>query len=88
MFWPAGTFDWPGAWIFIAEMGIAGEAISLWLLRRDPDFRSSVCDCSSKRSRRPVQVKLFMIAVQIGWCGWVVVMALDARRWQLSHVPA
>jgi hypothetical protein len=36
LFWPAGTFDWPGAWIFIAEMGIAGMAISLWLLRHDP----------------------------------------------------
>ena len=34
LFWPAGTFDWPGAWIFIAEMGIAGMAISLWLLTR------------------------------------------------------
>jgi hypothetical protein len=38
VFWPAGTFDWPGAWIFIAEMGIVGVAISLWLLRHDPDF--------------------------------------------------
>jgi protein-S-isoprenylcysteine O-methyltransferase Ste14 len=87
LFWPAGTFDWPGAWIFIAEMGIAGMAISLWLLRHDPGLLQ-------ERMRLPFQKeqvagdKLFMTAVHIGWCGWVVVMALDARRWQLSHVPA
>jgi protein-S-isoprenylcysteine O-methyltransferase Ste14 len=87
LFWPAGTFDWPGAWIFIAEMAIGGAVISLWLLRYDPGLLE-------ERMRLPFQKeqvagdKLFIAAAQIVWCGWVIVMALDARRWQLSQVPA
>jgi protein-S-isoprenylcysteine O-methyltransferase Ste14 len=87
LFWPAGTIDWPGAWVFIAEMGIAGTVIGAWLLRHDPALLR-------ERMRLPFQKeqvagdKLFMSAVQIGWCGWVVVMALDAERWHLSRVPA
>jgi protein-S-isoprenylcysteine O-methyltransferase Ste14 len=87
LFWPAGTFDWPGAWVFLAEMGIASMAISLWLLRYDPGLLR-------ERMRLPFQKeqvagdKIFMAAVQIAWCGWVALMALDAKRWHLSQVPA
>ncbi|HYM31216.1 MAG TPA: isoprenylcysteine carboxylmethyltransferase family protein [Candidatus Cybelea sp.] len=87
LFWPAGTFDWPGAWVFLAELGIGGTAISLWLLRHDPGLLR-------ERMRLPFQKeqvvrdKIFMTAVQIAWCGWVALMALDAKRWHMSHLPA
>jgi protein-S-isoprenylcysteine O-methyltransferase Ste14 len=57
------------------------------MLRHDPGLLR-------ERMRLPFQKeqvagdKLFMTAVHIGWCGWVVLMALDARRWHLSQVPA
>jgi protein-S-isoprenylcysteine O-methyltransferase Ste14 len=86
LFWPAGTFDWPGAWVFLAEMGIGGVAVSLWLLRYDPGLLD-------ERMRSPFQKeqvsgdKLFMTAVQVAWCGWLALMALDAKRWHLSQLP-
>jgi len=86
LFWPAGTFDWPGAWVFLAWSGIAGMAISLWLLRYDPGLLH-------ERLRLPIQKaqvagdKIFMTAVQLAWCGWVVLMALDAKRWHLTQLP-
>ena len=86
LFWPAGTFDWPGAWVFLAEFGSIGMAISLWLLRHDPGlFRERMA--MPWQTAQVAGDKLFMAGVQIAWCGWVVLMAFDARRWQLSHVP-
>jgi len=36
LFLAAGTLDWPGAWIFMAEFVIGGIAVTLWLEWRDP----------------------------------------------------
>jgi protein-S-isoprenylcysteine O-methyltransferase Ste14 len=86
LFWPAGTFDWPGAWVFVAEFGLGGMAISLWLLRHDPGLLRERMRLPLQKEQVPAD-RLFMLAIQIGWCVWVVAMALDARRWQLSDVP-
>jgi len=86
LFWPAGTFDWPGAWAFLAGMAIASMAVSLWLLRHDPALLR-------ERLKSPFQKgqvsgdRIFMMLIAFGWFGWVVLMALDARRWRLSHMP-
>jgi protein-S-isoprenylcysteine O-methyltransferase Ste14 len=87
LFWPAGTFDWPGAWVFVAEFGLGGMAISLWLLRHDPGLLRERMRLPLQKEQVPAD-RLFMLAIQIGWCVWVVAMALDARRWRLSQVPA
>ncbi len=86
LFWPAGTFDWPGAWAFLAEMALASFAISLWLARHDPGLLE-------ERMKMPIQNgqaagdRIFMAIIAIVWFGWVIVMAVDAKRWQLSHMP-
>jgi protein-S-isoprenylcysteine O-methyltransferase Ste14 len=86
LFWPAGTLDWPQAWAFLAGMAIASMAVSLWLLRHDPALLR-------ERLRSPVQKdqargdRVFMALIAVGWFGWVVLMALDAMRWRLSHMP-
>ena len=36
LFLPAGTLDWPQAWVFLAIFSIASVAIGLWLLKIDP----------------------------------------------------
>jgi protein-S-isoprenylcysteine O-methyltransferase Ste14 len=86
LFWPAGTFDWPGAWVFLAEMGGIGMAMSLWLLRYDPALFRERMGMPWQKAQVAGD-KLFMTALQFAWCGWVVLMGFDARRWQLSHVP-
>ena len=38
LFLPAGRLDWPGAWLFLAEMGLVGLAMGIWLDRHDPEL--------------------------------------------------
>jgi protein-S-isoprenylcysteine O-methyltransferase Ste14 len=85
LFWPAGTFDWPQAWVFLAEMGIGGMAISLWLLRHDPALLRERLGSPFQKAQVAGD-KIFMALIAIGWFGWVVLMALDAKRWHFSHV--
>ena len=86
LFVPAGTLDWPQAWFFLGEFIVGGFAVTLWLARHDPGLLR-------ERMRAPIQKeqtprdRLFMGFILLAWYGWLVLMALDARRWQLSHMP-
>ena len=86
LFGSAGTLDWPGAWIFMAEFIVAGLAVILWLARHDPGLLK-------ERMRGPFQRgqafwdKPFMAIIMVVWYGWLVLMALEAKRWELSHMP-
>jgi protein-S-isoprenylcysteine O-methyltransferase Ste14 len=86
LFWPAGTLDWPGAWVFLGEMVVGGAAICLWLARHDPDLLRERMSGVFQKSQAPAD-KIFMAFVQVAFCGWLVLMALDAERWRLSHMP-
>ena len=78
--------DWPNAWIFMAEFVIGGLAVTLWLAWRDPGLLK-------ERMGGPFQKgqafwdKVFMAFIIVVWFGWLVLMALDAKRWSLSHMP-
>ncbi len=86
LFVPAGTLAWRGAWIFIAEFIVAGGALMLWLAWRDPGLLK-------ERMGSPFQKgqafwdKVLMPLIIVLWYGWLVLMALDARRWGFSHMP-
>jgi hypothetical protein len=86
LFLSAGTFDWPGAWIFIAEFVIAGLAVTLWLAWYDPGLLK-------ERMGGPFQKgqgfwdKVFMALIIVVWYGWLVLMAFDAKRSGFSHMP-
>src|SRR5262245_25739313 len=38
LFVPAGTFRWPGAWVFMGLMFGFTIALSVWLMRHDPQL--------------------------------------------------
>lgn len=38
LFWPAGTFDYPGAWIFIGALFIPMVAMGAVMLAKSPDM--------------------------------------------------
>src|SRR5215469_15291021 len=38
LFWPAGTLDWWGGWVYWGEMVVGGIAICWWLIVKDPDL--------------------------------------------------
>lgn len=86
LFLSAGTLDWRGAWIFMAEFVVGGLAVTLWLARRDPGLLK-------ERMGDPFQKgqvlwdKVFMALIIVVWYGWLVLMALDAKRWGISHMP-
>jgi protein-S-isoprenylcysteine O-methyltransferase Ste14 len=86
LFLSAGTLDWPSAWIFMAEFVIGGLAVTLWVARCDPGLLK-------ERMRGPFQKdqlfwdKVFIAFMIVVWLSWLVLMAFDAKRWGLSHVP-
>ena len=86
LFLSAGTLDWPSGWIFMAEFVIGGLAVTLWLAWRDPGLLK-------ERMGGPFQKgqafwdKVFMAFIIVVWFGWLGLMALDAKRWNLSHMP-
>jgi len=87
LFWAAGTLDWWGGWVFLGEMVLGAGGPCIWLLRHDPGLlreRRAGGFQTSQVSRD----KLLTAVLQIGFFAWLILMALDAERWRLSHVPS
>ena len=87
LFLSAGTLDWPAAWIFLSEYLIGGFAVMLWLARHDPGLFKERLSGAFQQGQT-VWDKVFMGFIIVVWYGWLVLIALDARRWRLSHMPA
>lgn len=87
MFVPAGAIAWPGAWVFLGEMAVASVLIGAWLLRRDPallqERLSGLFRPGQARADKALMAVFLALTV-----AWLPVMALDATRYRLSHVPA
>jgi protein-S-isoprenylcysteine O-methyltransferase Ste14 len=83
----AGDWRWPQAWAYLAEIEITSVIVCVWLARSDPALLES-------RLSRPFHGdqqhwdRLFLMGALIGFGSWMALMALDARRFRWSHVPA
>lgn len=86
LFGSAGTFRWLGGWLFMAELTFGSLATVLWLRQRDPGLLKERMSGPFQKGQ-VFQDKLFMAAMIFIWYGWLVLMALDAKRWAFSHVP-
>jgi protein-S-isoprenylcysteine O-methyltransferase Ste14 len=86
LFSSAGTVDWPGAWVFMAEMVLGSLFTVLWLKRHDPGLLKERMGGLYQKGQ-VFWDKVFMTLVAIIWYGWLVLMGLDAKRWAASHVP-
>ena len=86
LFGCAGTLDWPGAWIFIAEFVLGSLALILWLAWRDPGLLKERLGSPFQRDQVRSD-KIFMGLIVVLWHGWLALMAFDARRWGISHMP-
>jgi protein-S-isoprenylcysteine O-methyltransferase Ste14 len=84
LFVPAGTVDWRGGWIFLGEMVLLSAATVAWLAKYDPGLLK-------ERLGSPIQKgqakrdKVFMLTMIVIWHGWIVLMALDVKRWHVSE---
>ena len=86
LFVPAGTVDWPGAWVFMAEMAGASVAIGVWLGCHDPallkERMAGLFRPGQARADKALMAVFLALTI-----AWLPVMALDAVRYRASHVP-
>ena len=86
LFVPAGTLDWPAAWVFLVEFGLASSLITRWLQRHNPALLEERMKPLIQREQKPWDRRL-MKAFLFLWCAWFVIMSWDAVRFGWSHVP-
>jgi protein-S-isoprenylcysteine O-methyltransferase Ste14 len=87
LFGGAGDFTWPQAWIFLAIFVVSSAGFGVWLQRRDPALLAARLSSPLQRGQ-PLWDKLFLLAAMPLWFGWLALMALDARRWHSTQMPA
>jgi protein-S-isoprenylcysteine O-methyltransferase Ste14 len=86
LFGAAGTMLWPAGWAFLILFFVGALWITLFLGRHDPALLA-------ERLKLPVQKdqpswdKVFLLAMTVAWCGWLVLMGLDAVRFRWSVMP-
>jgi protein-S-isoprenylcysteine O-methyltransferase Ste14 len=85
MFVSSGTYDWPGAWIFLGLLVTMGLGGGFWLLQTDPELFKERMKPMFQRGQKSWD-KPLMAAVLVLWFSWFVVMGLD-RRYGWSSVP-
>lgn len=82
LFLPAGTFDYLGAWIFIALLFVPMLILGAVLFVKSPELLKKRLDAKEKRSTEKGVVGLSALV----FVGGFVVAGLDCR-FSLSHVP-
>jgi protein-S-isoprenylcysteine O-methyltransferase Ste14 len=85
LFVPAGTFAWPGAWVFLAQMWVLSIPLGLWLLHHDPALLKERTGSFVQRDQPPVD-KLIVVSLIGLYILWFVGMGLD-QRFAWSSVP-
>jgi len=86
LFVPAGTVDWPGAWIFLAEMMGLSAVTGLLLARHDPALLAERLG-SPVQKGQPTADKFLLISIFLSLAGWLVFMGLDRRSGWSDEVP-
>lgn len=86
LFMAAGTWNWPAAWVLLAEMGGGMVAIGWWLARHDPSLLAERLSPSYRSAQAPWD-KALVAALIIWWSASFVLMAFDAVQFGWSHVP-
>ncbi|MDF3832902.1 isoprenylcysteine carboxylmethyltransferase family protein [Cupriavidus basilensis] len=86
LFGGAGTLRWPAGWAYLILFFGCGIWATLRLARHDPALLA-------ERMKMPLQAgqplwdKIFMLALSVAWCAWLVLMGVDAVRLRWSAMP-
>jgi protein-S-isoprenylcysteine O-methyltransferase Ste14 len=86
LFAPAGTLAWPGGWIFLGELVLSSAVSLVWLAKNDPGLLKERLGAPIQKGQASWD-RVLMLAIVVLWYGWVVLMALDAKRWHFSAAP-
>ena len=82
----AGDWGWPQGWVFVGEVAVSTFAVNLWLARHDPALLASRLSAPFQRDQRPWD-RTFMPAALLVFVGWLVLCAMDARRFGWALLP-
>ena len=83
LFWPAGTFNYPGAWLFIGLLFIPTLILGVVLFILAPDLLKKRIDSKEKEAKQGALIKLMGLMFLLGF----IISALDFR-YGWSSVPA
>jgi protein-S-isoprenylcysteine O-methyltransferase Ste14 len=86
LFVPAGTLAWPAAWVFLVLFFGFTVALSLWLLRFNPDLLVERLTGIGKPDQKAWD-KVLLVITFIAFYGWLALMGVDAVRFSWSRVP-
>ena len=85
LFIPAGTLDYWQAWTFLTVYFAWSLAITLYLMKQDPNLLARRMSGGPIAEKEPVQ-KIIMWVTSLGFIGLLVVPALD-HRFAWSRLP-
>src|SRR5665213_1054616 len=85
LFVPPWTLDYWQAWTFLGVYFAASAAITLYLMKRDPQLLARRMSGGPTAEKLAVQ-KIIMSLTSLGFIGLLIVPALD-RRFAWSHMP-
>jgi protein-S-isoprenylcysteine O-methyltransferase Ste14 len=85
LFAPAGTFDWPAAWVYLGTVGILGLVCGAWLARADPALLAERMHPMMQKDQ-PAADKAFMLLFGFVALIWFLAIGLEIR-WHGARVP-
>jgi protein-S-isoprenylcysteine O-methyltransferase Ste14 len=86
LFGGAGTIVWPAAWAYLALFFIGASWLTVMLARHNPALLAERMK-SPVQKGQPVWDRVFLVAMMVVWCGWLVLIGLDAVRFRWSVMP-
>jgi protein-S-isoprenylcysteine O-methyltransferase Ste14 len=86
LFGAAGTILWPAGWADLILLFGGGLWITIALLRHDPALLAERLK-SPLQKNQPSWDKIFLLTMMVAWCGWLVLVGLDAVRFRWSVMP-
>src|SRR6185295_5817655 len=86
LFIPAWTLDYWQAWTFLAVYFAASLAITLYLMKKDPDLLKRRMSGGPTAEKEPAQ-RIIMSLASLSFIGLLVLPALD-HRFAWSHMEA
>jgi protein-S-isoprenylcysteine O-methyltransferase Ste14 len=85
LFLPAGTVDWPSAWVFLGSQLILSLVGGYWLAESDPELLEERLKPLFQQGQTTADKVILVLLMTLGTALFVV-MGLD-RRFGWSHVP-
>jgi protein-S-isoprenylcysteine O-methyltransferase Ste14 len=85
LFVPAGTWHWPGAWVFLAAMLVIGLGCAWWLAKSNPELLAERMRSPIQKSQPAADQKMVFV-LGFAFLSWFVAMGLD-ERFHPSRMP-